>query len=212
MADVDWAPFPTARHYGLPRFTYPDGTPADDLYAALARRDLSGQWKFDYFSNPRVINDVARRSGLAAISGRQAAAAEVAGKTGWNTVRLVHVDFANPQLRDYRAGELSRMIEKFRPDGIHIDNHGDTCVLYPQTTAFGLWSMHAARQWMAKHLSPSQLAALGIADVASFDIRRYLREKRFDDRPPRGNLLHDPRWAEDPVWGCYRVALTEAST
>ena len=211
MADADWAPFPTAKHYGLPKFTSPDGSAADDLYAVLARRNLAGQWKFDDFSNPRVTDDVAKRSGLAAISGRQQSGADVSGKTGWNTVRLVNVDFADPQLRDYRCHELARMIEMLRPDGVHVDNHGDACVLYPQATAFGLWSIEAVRRWMAAHVSPQRLAAMGIADLAAFDIRRYLREKRFGDRRTPGNPLHDPRWAEDAIWGCYRVALIEAS-
>ena len=43
LRDVPWAPFPSAKTHGLPPFTTPDGKPADDLYAVLARRGMDGQ-------------------------------------------------------------------------------------------------------------------------------------------------------------------------
>ena len=71
VRDVPWAPYPTAKAYGLAPFTRPDGTPAKDLYAVLARRGLDDQWHFDYSSNPRITDELAQRSGLAGISGQQ---------------------------------------------------------------------------------------------------------------------------------------------
>lgn len=37
-------------------------------------------------------------------------------------VRLVDVDYANPQLRDYVCREIEHIIPQLRPDGIHADN------------------------------------------------------------------------------------------
>ena len=91
LHDVPWAPYPTAKAYGLPPFTTPDGRPADDLYAVLARRGLDGQWHFDYSSNLGITDDLAQRSGLAGISGKQTGRADTQGKTGWQMVRLVDV-------------------------------------------------------------------------------------------------------------------------
>lgn len=210
MADVPWARWPTAKHYGLARFTAPDGSPAEDLYAVLARRNLAGQWKFDYFSNPRVTDDVARRSGLAALSGRQEARAEVAGKSGWQTVRLVHVDFANPQLREYRCRELAREITRQRPDGVHIDNHGDLNTTYPQMQAFGQWTTHAFREWLRRRMTAAQLAELGIADVDHFELRDHLRSKALQPPPQASWRWLHRGWTEDRLWNCYVLSTAEA--
>ena len=54
-----------------------------------------------------ITDDLAERSGLAKLSGKQTGRADTQGKTGWQTVRLVDVDYANPQLRDYCCREIS---------------------------------------------------------------------------------------------------------
>lgn len=210
MADVPWAPWPTAKDYGLPRFTFPDGTPANDLYEALARRNVAGQWKFDHFSNPRVTDDVAQRSGLAQLAARQAAQAEVAGKSGWQTVRLIDVDFANPQLREFRCREIAREIAQQRPDGVHIDNHGDLNTTYPQAQAFGLWTQHAFRQWLKRRLTPAQLAELGVADLDRFEIRDHLRNQPLQPVPKMSWRWLHPGWTQDRLWNCYLLSTAEA--
>ena len=145
----------------------------------MAGHTLEGTWEFDYSANVRVTDDMAKRSGLAKIASRQKAPEDVAGKTGWQTVRLVTVDYSNPQLRDYRCGELARMIEKVRPDGVHIDNHGDLNLLYPHGAAFGEWSVYQFRQWLQEHFSMAELREMGIDDVERFDLAAYIREKPF---------------------------------
>ena len=210
LHDVPWAPYPTAKAYGLPPFTTPDGRPADDLYAVLARRGLDGQWHFDYSSNPRITDDLAQRSGLAGISGKQTGRADTQGKTGWQMVRLVDVDFANPQLRDYCCREIEHLIAKLRPDGIHADNLGDANLGHADTCAFGLWSEHTFRQYLQRHFKPEELARMGIADVASFDLKTYIRDKPFESRGLRWHSLN-PKWSEDRVWLCYLVHKAESA-
>jgi len=209
MANVDWAPWPTAKDYGLPAFTLPGGAPADDLYAVLAQRTLEGTWKYDDSANGRITDRMAQRSGLAKISSRQQARKDVAGKTGWRTVRLVSVDFSNPQLRDYRCGELARMIRTVRPDGVHIDNHGDLNVLYPEAAAFGQWSVYQFRNWLKEHFRTEQLAAMGIDDVDQFDIRVYVRRKPFKSRGKRWHT-HNHRWTDDLIWKCFLISKIES--
>ena len=61
-------------------------------------------------------------SGLAKLSGQQSGPADTQGESGWQMVRLVDVDYANPQMRDYVCREIEHIIPKLRPDGIHADN------------------------------------------------------------------------------------------
>lgn len=210
MRDVEWAPHPTAKAYGLPAFTQPDGSPAADLYATLSRRGLDGAWDFDFSSNGRITDEQAERSGLAKLSGKQSARAEVQGKNGWQTVRLVSVDFANPQFRDYVCREIERIIPLVRPEGIHGDNFGDNNLGHANQSAFGQWSVHRFREYLASHFSKEELQAMGVADAASFDITAYIRDKPF---PSRGKAWHpqNPEWAKDPVWASYRMHLVESA-
>jgi Beta-galactosidase trimerisation domain len=208
MRDVPWAPYPTAKAYHLKPFTTPDGKPTGDLYAALTRRGLDGSWKFDYSSNARITDDIADRSGLAAISGKQSDRADMQGKTGWQIVRLVSLDFANPQIQDYVRREIAHIIPKLRPDGIHADNFGDNNLGYASQSAFGLWSQQTFRDYMRRHFTRAELERMGIADIAAFDIAAYIRDKPFESRGLRWHNLN-PKWAGDPVWCCYRIHLVE---
>jgi len=210
LRDVPWAPYPTAQAYGLPPFTLPDGRPADDLYATLTRRGLDGAWHYDYSSNPAITDAMAQRSGLAELSGRQAGRADVQGKTGWQTVRLVDVDFANPQLRDYCCGEIAHIIHELRPAGIHADNLGDANLGHANQSAFGLWAQHTFRDFMRRQFTKAELAQRGIADIDTFDIAAYIRDKPLPSRGKAWQMLH-PSWTTDPVWMCYVLHLTQAA-
>ena len=210
LRDVPWAPFPSAKTYGLPPFTTPDGKPADDLYAVLARRGLDGQWSYDYSSNPGITDDFAQRSGLAKLSGKQSGPADTQGKSGWQMVRLVDVDYANPQMRDYVCREIEHIIPKLRPDGIHADNLSDTNLGHANTCAFGLWSLHTFRDYLRRHFTPAELERMGIADVATFDLAAYIRDKPFETRGKRWHILN-PKWTEDPVWLCYVIHKVETA-
>jgi hypothetical protein len=210
MRDVPWAPFPTAKAYHLKPFTTPDGKPADDLYATLTRRGLDGKWDFDYSSNPAITDDIAERSGLAKLSDKQSNRDDIQGKSGWQTVRLISVDFANPQLRDYVCREIERIIPKLRPDGIHADNFGDNNLGHANQSAFGLWSLHTFPDYLKKHFTRAELKQMGVANPATFDIAAYIRDKPFESR---GKRWHDqnPKWTTDPVWCAYRVHMVEAA-
>lgn len=203
MRDVPWAPYPTARAYSLPPFTTPDGQPADDIYSVLTRRGLDGEWKYDYSSNPNVTDALAEQSGLAGISGKQQSQADTQGKTGWQTVRLVDVDYANPQLREYCCREIERIIPKVRPDGIHADNYGDANLGFANLGAFGLWSVATFRDFLKHNVPPEELPRMGISDPSTFDIAAYVRSKN--------RKVRSPEWTTDPVWLCYLIHLADAS-
>ncbi|MBM4086910.1 MAG: hypothetical protein FJ272_19145, partial [Planctomycetes bacterium] len=220
MQNASWSPWPTAKDYGLPPFTAPDGSAADDLYSVLSRRDLDGKWAFDHFSNARVTDEIAERSGLAGISQRQQGKADVQGKSGWVTSRLIHVDFGNPQLLDYQCREIARLIPKLRPDGIHADNFGDLHIARADVAGFGLWSVHGFREFLKRRFSQAELAGMGIADVdtfdppqarlrGGFDIAAYVREKQMEPKGNKWMQLRSPKWTADPIWLRYLVYKVE---
>lgn len=210
MRDVPWAPFPSAKAHHLKPFTTPDGKPAEHLYDVIARRGLDGKWAYDYSSNPAITNDIAQRSGLAGLSAKQSGPADTQGKNGWQTVRLVDVDYANPQMRDYVCREIERIIPRLRPDGIHADNLSDTNLGHADTCAFGLWSLHTFREYMRRHFTRAELERMGIADIATFDIAAYIRNKPFETRGKPWHIMN-PKWTEDPVWLCYCINKVETA-
>ncbi|MCX7887059.1 MAG: beta-galactosidase trimerization domain-containing protein, partial [Verrucomicrobiae bacterium] len=210
MRDVPWAPFPTAKAYRLKRFTTPEGRPAENLYGVLTRRRLDGGWQFDCYSNGRITDEQARSSNLAEISTTQTNRADIQGKTGWEIVRLVSVDFANPQLREYMCRELGRLIEKLRPDGVHADNLGDNNLGHGSECAFGLWSVHTFRDYLRQQFTADELRQMGVGDPARFDITAYIRDKPFETRGKRWHT-HNPKWTTDPVWCAYRIHLVRAA-
>ena len=125
-------------------------------------------------------------------------------------VRLVDVDYANPQMRDYVCREIERIIPKLRPDGIHADNLSDTNLGHANTCAFGLWSLHTFRDYLRRHFTPAELERMGIANVATFDLAAYIRDKPFETRGKRWHILN-PKWTEDPVWLCYVIHKVETA-
>lgn len=203
MKDVPLGGYSTAKAYGLPPFTMPDGKASGDFYSMFARRGLNGKWKYDYSSNPGVTDDLARSSGLAGISEKQEGRAEMQGKTGWQTVRLVDVDYANPQLRDFCSREIARLVAKIKPAGVHADNFGDANLGCANTGAFGMWAVDTFRGYLRGHFTSERLKEVGIADPATFDITAYVRSKHRD--------LRSAEWTSDPVWLAYLIHLVECS-
>jgi len=205
MQNPDWSPFPTAKDYGLDAFTSPDGKPIQEspeiFYSVLSCRDIKGEWSFDYFSNEKITDEIAHNSSLAKISWQQQGKPDVRGKSGWVTVRLVHVDFANPQLLEYQSREIERLIRRLRPIGFHMDNFGDLRVVRADASGFGVWSTHRFREFLRKRCSQEELSTFGIADLKAFDIANYIRTK--------GLRLQDPKWTHDPLWLRYLVFKVE---
>ena len=208
--NVSWAPYPTAEDYDLPALTRPDGSPAKDLYSVLSVRGFDGEWDYSFFSNKRVTNEIARGTGLADISKKQENRPDVQGKTGWITTRLVHLDHANPQLRDYHCRELEMLLDRIPAGGMHIDNFGDLGVRRPTRQGFGLWSLHSFREYMREEFSPAELRDLGIEDVDTFGLRDYIKNKPYETRGTKWPHLRNPKWAKELLWKCYLISQVRA--
>ena len=199
--------YPHAKALELSRPTLPDGSPAQSIYDALARRgvDAAGA-EMRFNSNARIEDKLAEASGLAEFSGHQDKGKDVVNRRGWITGRLTTADYANPQLRDYQAWEIGRLTREIKPDGWHIDNYGDNNLYRPFKIGFGLWSEARFRDFLASRMSREELSAQGVEDVASFDIRAYVRERR--DRAAGAGIqeqYNSEKWKNDPIFKAYLV-------
>jgi len=212
MSDPAWAPYATAQHYGLPPFSYPDGRDIapGDLYSVLTTRDLSNQWSFMSFTNPAILDAQARDSGLAAVSSKQQMGPEVQQGSGWVIGRLVSQDHTNPQLREFQRREIDFTIRRFKPWGVHVDNFGDTDV-WQVGQSFGLWTVHTYRDFLKRRFSREQLAALGVADVDTFDIREYVATAYAQEGLPESKRLRDSRWLDDVLFRSHVINKIERS-
>ena len=201
-------PFPFSNYtaYGLSPFTWPDGTAATNIYEVLGRRTVDGalEWN-ESFCNEKITDEQAKKSGLAAISGKKFEGKYVVGRNGWITTRLMSQDYANPQLRDYEAWEMAQQTREIKPDGWHIDNFGDNNLYRPFMMSFGVWSEYTFKQFMKRNFSTAKLAELGIPDIETFDIKQYFRDRK---KPDEGNVFSaydEPKWKDNLIFKCYEI-------
>lgn len=79
------------------------------------RRTLDGRWTCDPYCHAWIDDDFAHRSGLSALAERQTGPPEIQRKTGWPIVRLVSLDFANPQMAAKCRREIERIMPALQP-------------------------------------------------------------------------------------------------
>ena len=205
-------PFKNYKSYGLKPFTDPAGKVPASVYEVLGRWGVDGQLQWNESgSNAKITDEQAQKSGLAAVSKKLAGGEHVQGRNGWVTVRLMTQDYANPQLRDYQAWELARMTREFKPDGWHIDNLGDNNLYRPFLHGMGTWSEFTFRQFMKRNFTPQKLAEIGIADIDTFDIKQYLRDRRNTAMPNLYRAYDDAKWKDDLVFKCYLINHVQES-
>lgn len=199
-------PFPSASDYSLKPFTFPDGSPATNVYELLGRADVDGKlgWN-EPGMNEKVTDEQAEKCGLTAVSQKQFWGEHVQGRNGWITIRQMTQDYANPQLRDYQAWELAHLTREVKPDGWHIDNLGDNNLYRPFQMSFGVWSEHTFREYMKKNFTGRQLKEMGIEEIDRFDIKRYLRERRNVDIEDIYESYNEPKWKDDLIFKCYQI-------
>jgi hypothetical protein len=134
---------------------------------------------------------------------------DVQGGTGWATTRILAFDHTNPQLRKYMKREIAEMVHRFRPAGIHIDNlSAQPYLLLPTLHSFGLWSEYTFREFLRRHLTEAELKAKGIDDLDSFEMHAYMLQDYKEGGRLGGPHLRNDRWLDDPIWGAYKVHLT----
>jgi hypothetical protein len=204
MKDVEWAPYPTARDYDIPAFTMPDGSPIPEgkLYDVLARRNMDNTWAYSWSGNRKISDEVASATGLAEFSHQLEAPPDVQGGSGWATTRILAFDHTNPQIQEYMQKEISEIVHRFRPAGIHIDNiSAQPYLLLPTLHSFGLWSEYTFREFLREHMNAAELAANGIDDLDTFEMHAYMLQDYTEGNKLNGPHLRNERWLDDPIWG-----------
>jgi len=185
------------RDFGLPRWTFPDGSRPSSLYD-LARISFEGHREAWDYSSVRVSPEIARKLKLDAFigAGPDPIPPEAEGSLG----RICSYDHSNPfLLEDFKAGV--GMMLSLKPAFIHFDNYFDNETTYPQWQAFGPWSIERFRRFAAARLSDVERRDLGL-DAPGFDLKRYIDDKPFESRGHRWHYLNK-RWSDDPIWNLF---------
>ncbi len=242
--DADYARPYTLTHprYGAPPVTYPDGTvargytgsPLDPrrcrVFDAAGGKNVLGQAFAGDRSRP-LITDVLRGVAKADSGAADANAPTIVPDPGFTpaewaarsrgsgalTIFEADKDSACPAWIDYARAE-ARLALDTGVDGFWVDNFSpwDSFNASPLHHAFGEWSVARFRDHLRRSFAPARLAAMGVGDLAWFDVRRYLLDKvrewggRPDDlKDPR---WRDRRWQDDPVWRAYLIHKRRCGT
>ncbi len=220
--------WPYTRHHpvyggGGRAMTYPDGTPAagyldedggdprkSRVYDAGASKDVLGGYSIDFGYVDEVAGNPLREGGLLAI--------EVEGQTHLVGSISFGKDTACPMWTDQQRSSILYGVDQGGIDGIWADNFSawDNFGYPPIQHAFGLWSVVGFRDYLAGRFGPSELAAMGVCNVRTFDVRSYLRERlavlggeSMDLRAPQWNDAH---WLDDPIWRAYKIFKRQTGT
>lgn len=203
----DWqGPYVRPNDFALP--TYPDGTVASGyldnsanpiqarLYDAIGARDINGNLAIRAWGAGN--NNV---TGMITI--------ESLGQSYANIGDLsIAKDIASDWWVEYNI-RAARWFIDHGVDGFWIDNYSgnDAVGRYPMEVAFGYWSEHKFKAYLAEH------PEVGVTDPEHFEIRQYLLGKfaaLFPDADPtnvRDWNTHlkwmDNVWLEDRVWQAY---------
>jgi hypothetical protein len=214
--DEDFARPWTRTHpvYGGPPMRYPDdtiatgynGDPNDPrnsrVYDAGSTKDILGNIAFWYGYNADTqpigqlyIPETGKYSGYIAVT----------------------KDAACPMWIDYTyASALYSTESGFH--GMWTDNFSawDNVFLLPVERAFGEWSVALFRDYLTNNFTPSELSAMGVTNVATFDIRTKLKNIATGWGWDGSNLHHaawdDSRWQNEDIWNAYLIYKRQTGT
>ena len=203
--------------------TYPDGAPATGyfdndhgdprksrVYDAAASKDVLGNYAIDYQYGDEVAGNPSREGGLLNV--------EVGGQ-----VHLVgHISFgkdtACPMWIDQQRSSILHSVGQGQIDGIWADNFSawDSFGYPPIRVAFGDWSVAGFRDCLAARFSSSELAAMGIGDLSTFDVRCHLLDRLAALGGNPSDLddaqWNDNSWLENPIWRAYTIYKRQIGT
>jgi len=204
--------------------TYPDGKPASGyvgndatdprnsrVFDAGAAKDILGNIRVSTYAYvDEVAGNPQRSGGLLQVN--------VDGKSHLAGNLSIAKDTACPMWIDQQRSSILCGVSEGQIDGIWTDNFSswDNFGWEPVKNAFGEWSVARFRTYLADKFSRSELAGMGIANPATFDVRTYLRNKLTAFGGTNTNLddpkWSDPRWLDDPVWRAYRIFKRQVGT
>ncbi|NLH99882.1 MAG: hypothetical protein GX446_10390 [Chthonomonadales bacterium] len=210
---------------GIPVPRYPDGRPATgrlhgpreplnaEVWDACASKDINGDVRPIFGPVAGVTPGEApaepyRRGLYAAVGGRDEidGASVEPGVTVWCGVISVHKDLSAPFWREYARASV-REIARAGVDGVWCDNWSpwDNFGYPPIKHAFGDWSLHRLRKYIANRAPLRAVRDAAVCDVASLEVRSALKSRSAHYGVKDPSNLADPgwsdrRWPADPLW------------
>lgn len=206
--------------FGVPGFTYADGTPAvgyrglqndprnHRVYDAGGSKNLWGElvWEAGWDERIHRIRDDGRLQGPL-----DGLVYEPKFKKYVGLFRIGK-DNACPHWRD-EAWAASRHGSKYAIDGAWVDNWSswDAWSAWPILAGFGDWSVSRFRDYLARNFTAQELGAMGVLDPATFDVRDHLRSVAVSWAGVGADSVFwhpvwlDRRWLDEPVWRAYKV-------
>ena len=213
----------THSRYGGPAMTYPDGTeatgysntytslptaPSTDprnsrVYDAACSKDVLGNIYIDQKYAPP--SELAPTDGLVSVDGENIG------------LFLFKKDAACPLWMDYTYASTLQAADA-GIDGMWTDNYGpwDSLSSKPVQAAFGDWSVARFRDYLANSFSVSGLLAIGVTDVATFNVRAHLISAAtslgWDGSDLNSSVWSDSSWLDDPLWRAYLIFKRQNGT
>jgi len=177
---------------------YPDGTPAvdrEDFYTALAAKDWQGNVDFEDppFAATSSLNATITPEVVALIP-EFFPNPYPANPTGKHSILDFSKDTSAPVWQKYGNGIARFYCVDLLGDGVHYDNIGgwNTLPQSPKTRAFGDWSVHNFKTYLADH------PGIYGGDPSTFDMRQYVQ-----DTVSGGRSLASTDWLDDQLWRAY---------
>jgi len=215
----------THPRYGSPPMTYPDGTlatgydgaavpPNSRVLDACGSKNILGELQITYHYN-RAVNKTDPTTGKPAGPVEGLLYVPETGK--YASLVNFFKDSACPMWADYTYASALQAADA-GCDGMWTDNFSawDSWSANPVRFAFGEWSVARFRDYLADHFTPDELLAMGVEDVATFDIRAKLRsiatQWGWDGVALSGLLWQDSRWLDEPLWRAYAIYKRQVGT
>ena len=207
----------THPRYGGPAMRYPDGTEATGydgpdtdprnsrVYDAACSKDILGNIHIDMKYAPP--DEGAPTSGLVYLP-------ELDEHI---SLFMFKKDAACPLWTDYTYASTLQAADA-GIDGMWTDNYGpwDSLSSKPVRAAFGDWSVARFRDYLVNSFSGPELLAMGVTDVATFDVRAHLiREATllgWGGSDLNSSVWSDSSWLDDPLWCAYLIFKRQTGT
>lgn len=222
--DLEYARPLTRTHarYGGPALTYPDGTVATGyfngdasdprnsrIFDVCGAKDLWGNLTIEYSFNSYINALDGEGDPVGPLDGTIPAEGQYASLLNF------HKDSACAAWNDYTYASTLLATDNGM-DGMWTDNWGpwDSFGNPPLSLAFGDWSVARFREHLAAHFSAAERSAMGVVDVATYDVREGLKERVANwggDPSDVGDARwRDARWLDDPLWLAYLIFKRQA--
>ncbi|MBX3175916.1 MAG: hypothetical protein KF886_01005 [Candidatus Hydrogenedentes bacterium] len=203
--------------YGGPPMRYPDGReasgyagdPANPLnhraFDAGCSKNVLGDLSYEIEPMPDAIQENGPHEGLVQLGGQ------------YTGLIYLHKDSACPHWLDLDEAAVRYAAER-GANGMWSDNFSpwDSFGIRPVERGFGEWSVALFRGYLKEHFSAEALAAMGVADPDTFDVREALRaqvrEWGGDDTDLRDRVWNDARWLDHDLWRAYVIFKRQRGT